>query len=121
MAEDRPGRRVFNIHTSPYQSYSREGRPQPEMNWLPISYDLGTGQGCYLMRMEPGAESITHDHPGMEEFLMLEGELVDDDGLVFRAGDFVSYEPGTRHNSRSKDGCLIAVFEWERPEASAAV
>jgi hypothetical protein len=55
----------------------------------------------------------------MEEFLMLDGELVDDDGLVFRAGDFVSYEPGTRHNSRSERGCLIAVFEWERPEPSS--
>ena len=34
----------------------RHGRPgQPEMSWLPLSYDAATGQGTYLMRMEPGA------------------------------------------------------------------
>jgi hypothetical protein len=35
------------------------------------------------MRMEPGAVTIAHDHPGMEEFLILEGDLVDSDGATF--------------------------------------
>ena len=61
-----------------------EGPVQPEMSWLPISYDDATGHGSYLMRMEPGAVTIAHDHPGMEEFLIIEGELIDDDGAVFR-------------------------------------
>ena len=86
------------------------------MSWLPISYDKATGQGCYVMRMPPGAVTIAHDHPGMEEFLILEGELIDDDGTVFKTGDFVSYDPGTHHNSRTETGCLIAVFEWQPPE-----
>ena len=51
----------------------------------------------------------------MEEFLILEGDLVDDDGTVFGPGDFVSYQAGTVHNSRTEGGCLIAVFEWARP------
>ena len=58
--------------------------------------------------------TIAHDHPGMEEFLILEGDLVDSDGAVFGPGDFVSYEAGTHHNSWSETGCLIAVFEWHR-------
>ena len=51
------------------------------------------------MRMQPGAVTIAHDHPGMEEFLVLEGDLVDSDGTTFGPGDFVSYEAGTHHNS----------------------
>ena len=34
------------------------------------------------MRMEPGAVTIAHDHAGMEEFLILEGDLVDSDGTT---------------------------------------
>jgi anti-sigma factor ChrR (cupin superfamily) len=82
---------------------------------MPISYDRATGQGCYLMRMEPGAVTIAHDHPGMEEFFIVDGELIDDDGAVFVAGDFVSYEAGSHPNSRTEIGCTIAVFEWRRP------
>ena len=35
--------------------------------------------------------------------------------LVLRQGDFVSYQPGSRHNSWTDTGCVIAVFEW-RPD-----
>jgi hypothetical protein len=41
---------------------------------------------------------------------VLEGDLVDSDGTVFRPGDFVSYELGTHHNSWTEGGCLLAVF-----------
>jgi quercetin dioxygenase-like cupin family protein len=109
------GRRIFNVHTSPFEEYDMEGPVQPELSWLPISYDPATGQGCYAMRMQPGAVTIAHDHVGMEEFLILEGDLIDSDGTVLGPGDFVSYEAGTHHNSRTESGCLIAVFEWVRP------
>jgi anti-sigma factor ChrR (cupin superfamily) len=76
------GRLVVNAHTTPFLPYDLEGPVQPEMSWLPVSFDSATGQGCYLMRMEPGAITIAHDHPGMEEFLVVEGDLVDSDGTV---------------------------------------
>jgi anti-sigma factor ChrR (cupin superfamily) len=113
------GRRVFNLRSSEFQEYDMEGPVQPEMSWLPISYDEASGQGCYAMRMEPGAVTIAHDHAGMEEFLILDGELIDSDGAVFGPGDFVSYQPGTHHNSRTDTGCLIAVFEWQPPASEA--
>ena len=48
---------------------------------------------------------------------MLEGELIDSDGTVFKAGDFVSFAPGTHHSSRTETGCVLAVFEWrDKPE-----
>ena len=118
MSDERPGRTVVNIHATPFREYDMEGPVQPEMSWLPVSYDGATGQGSYVMRMEPGAVTIAHDHAGMEEFLILEGELIDDDGTTFGPGDFVSYESGTHHNSRTETGCLIAVFEWRRPDSA---
>ncbi|HEY4621490.1 MAG TPA: cupin domain-containing protein [Gaiellaceae bacterium] len=107
-----------NAHTTPFLPYDLEGPAQPEMSWLPVSYDRETGEGCYLMRMDPGAVTIAHEHRGMEEFLVLEGDLVDSDGSVFTAGDFVSYRPGTRHNSWTENGCLLAVFEWRKLDAN---
>jgi anti-sigma factor ChrR (cupin superfamily) len=112
---DHESRRVFNAYTTPFHEYDLEGPVQPEMSWLPVSYDRETGQGCYLMRMQPGAVTIAHEHQGMEEFLVLEGDLVDSDGTVFGPGDFISYEAGTNHNSWTGGGCLLAVFEWQRP------
>jgi len=111
---DLPGRKTVNAHTTPFREYDMEGPVQPEMSWLPVSYDEATGQGTYLMRMQPGAVTIAHDHAGMEEFLVIEGDLVDSDGTKFGPGDFVSYDAGTHHNSWTETGCLIAVFEWQR-------
>lgn len=118
MTDDRAGRRVLNMRRTRYLPYDLEGPLQPEMEWFPVSFDRGTGQGCYVMRMRPGSATIEHTHHGMEEFLVLEGELIDDDGAVFRGGDFVSYGAGTRHSSRTETGCVIAVFEWRRPAPS---
>ena len=115
MQGDRPGRSVVNVHTTPFREYDMEGPVQPELSWLPVSYDAGSGHGTYVMRMQPGAATLQHAHQGMEEFLILEGDLIDDDGTVFGPGDFVSYKGGT-HHSRTDTGCLIAVFEWRSLE-----
>jgi anti-sigma factor ChrR (cupin superfamily) len=105
-------RRVVRTGSAPFLPYDLEGPVQPDMSWLPISYDRVAQRGSYLMRMEPGAATLPHEHPGFEDFLILDGDLVDSDGSVFCAGDFVSYRPGTRHSSRTRGGCLIAVCEW---------
>ena len=106
-------RSITSIANTPFKIYDLEGPAQAEtIAWLPISYRRDAGVGSYFMRMRPGAETQLHDHPGFEEFLVLEGELIDSDGAVFRAGDFVSFAPGTRHSSRTETGCLLAVFEW---------
>jgi anti-sigma factor ChrR (cupin superfamily) len=61
--------------------------------------------------MDPGAKSIPHEHINYEEFLMLEGELVDPDNKVFKKGDFITYEPSSSHSSYTKNGCLLLVFQ----------
>lgn len=112
---ERSGRRAVSCQAAEFAAYDMEGPVQPEMSWAPISYNPKSGCGTYLMRMQPGAVTIAHGHRGIEDFLILEGELIDDDGAVFKPGDFVSYDAGTRHNSRTVSGCLIAVFEWREP------
>ena len=47
-----------------------------------------------MVKFEPGGTSEPHIHTGGEHFLIIDGELVDDDGTVFKAGDFVSFAPG---------------------------
>ena len=84
------------------------------MSWHKISYDKKKGQGTYVLKMEPGAKSIPHEHINYEEFYMLDGELVDTDGKVFKKGDIVSFEPGSKHSSYTKNGCLILVFMRSR-------
>ncbi len=106
-------RKIVRVAETPLQTYDLDGPVQPEMGWLPISFSKRSGCGSYIMRMQPGAVVFEHTHPGYEDFVLLEGELIDTDGTVYKAGDFVSFEPGTRHGSRTETGCLLAVFEWK--------
>jgi anti-sigma factor ChrR (cupin superfamily) len=112
MAGESSSRRIIATAGTEFLPYDLDGPLQPDIGWLPISFDRKKGEGSYLMRMQSGAVTIPHEHPGFEEFIILDGELIDSDGKVFRKGDFISFQPGTRHNSRTETGCLIAVFEW---------
>ena len=99
---------LFNVDFKPFDNY---GVTVPGMSWHKISYDKQNGgYGSYILKMEPNAKSLHHVHTGYEEFLMLEGELTDLDGKVFKKGDFVTFEPGSTHSSHTKEGCLILVF-----------
>ena len=99
---------LFNIDFKPFDNY---GVTVPGMSWHKISYDKQNGgYGTYILKMEPNAKSLHHIHTGYEEFLMLEGELTDLDGKIFKKGDFVTFEPGSTHSSHTKEGCLILVF-----------
>lgn len=40
----RAGRSVVNVHSTLFQAYDLEGPIQPEMRWLPVSYDRATGR-----------------------------------------------------------------------------
>ena len=97
----------FNVKFVPFDNY---GTPIPGMSWHKITYNQKTGQGTYILKMEPGAKSKLHEHVNFEEFIMLEGELIDPDKNILKKGDIVTYEPGSRHSSYTKSGCLILVF-----------
>ena len=101
----------LNLEFEPFDNY---GKPIKGMSWHKISYEKEKGQGSYILKMEPGAKSIPHEHVSYEEFYMLDGELIDVDGKVFKKGDFISFEPGSTHFSFTEKGCLILVFMRSR-------
>ena len=99
--------KVSNVKFEPFDNY---GPVIPGMSWHKISFNKENGYGSYISKLEPGTKTIPHTHLGFEEFLILEGELIDVDGTIFKKGDFVTFEPGTKHSSYSKKGCLILTF-----------
>ena len=109
------GRKIINIYETPYQKYDLEGPVQDDISYIPLSYDPeGDRLGAYVIRMEPGAATIPHTHRQIEDFLILEGEVIESDGQVLKPGEFVHYEPGTHHNSRTETGCLVIGVDWRR-------
>jgi len=91
--------------------YDRYGDPLPGMSWLPLSGDPLNGEfECFLLRMEPGAQSKPHEHTGIEEFLVMDGELIDCDGSRYRTGDYLRFAPGSKHYSHTTGGCTLLVM-----------
>jgi anti-sigma factor ChrR (cupin superfamily) len=104
-------RQITNINNLKFEPFDNYGEAVPGMSWHKISYNRENGGfGTYILKMEPGCKSLTHQHNGFEEFLILEGELIDPDGKIFKKNDFVSFEPGSQHSSYTKNGCLVLVF-----------
>ncbi len=90
--------------------YNRYGTSITGMSWLPLSGELlNDVYECFMLRMEPGTITKAHEHMGHEEFLVLEGHLIDLDGAEYKTGDFVHFLPGSKHSSHSVDGCLLTV------------
>ena len=105
-------RKITNVHDIKFLPFDNYGIVVPGMSWHKISYSKENGgQGTYVLKMEPGAKSLPHKHMGFEEFLIVEGELIDSDGMIFKKGEFVSFEPGSQHSSFSEKGALIIVFQ----------
>ena len=103
----------LNVKFEPFDNY---GAPISGMSWYKISYNKETGQGSYILKMEPGAKSLSHKHISYEEFLVLDGELIDTDNTIFKKGDFITFEPESYHSSYTKTGCLLLVFQRSRNE-----
>ena len=107
-------RNIVNLNNLIFEPFDNYGKSIEGMSWHKISYDKKKGQGTYVLKMEPGAKSIPHEHINYEDFYMLDGELIDADGKVLKKGDIVSFEPGSKHSSYTKNGCLILVFMRSR-------
>ena len=64
-----------------------------------------------LMRLLPGARLPRHRHTAVEQTYVLEGSLVDEEG-VCTAGNFVWRFLGSVHSAHSPEGCLVlAIFQ----------
>ncbi len=101
-------RRVVNIHDAAYIPFLSDGVKNGSVLQLNDAKPLGSG--FHIYRMAPGETTVAHEHLSDEEFLMLEGELIDHDGTHYKPGDMVWLRQGTKHTSYSPNGCLIAVY-----------
>ena len=104
-------RKVVSIHDADaWAPFDASGEAEQGTAQIRLNPKGARDVGFYIYRMEPGSHSMPHRHGGAEEFLMVEGELIDNDGTVYRAGDVVWLAPGTEHTSHTKTGCLVAVY-----------
>ena len=109
-------RRVVNIKDAKFTPYDPEETGEKGTSFLKLNTDMPPNLGFYIYKMEPGASSAPHRHGGAEEFYVIEGELKDHDGSIYKAGDVVWLAPGSEHNSYSEKGCIVAVFSEHSEE-----
>tara|TARA_B100000945_G_scaffold319194_1_gene325858 strand:+ start:666 stop:974 length:309 start_codon:yes stop_codon:yes gene_type:complete len=77
---------------------------------LLLSKDEKLEEEIFFAKFYAGSTSSFHKHKGYEEFYMIDGELIDDDGKFFKEGDFIKFEKGPKHSSNSKIGCKLLVI-----------
>jgi anti-sigma factor ChrR (cupin superfamily) len=104
------GRTITNPINSKLKPFNKDGVAIPNMSWHEINFDQKKGFGTFILSMLPGTKSTTYERPGLEEIYMLEGELIDADGTVFKKGELITFEPGTTHSHHSVKGCMLLVF-----------
>ncbi len=102
-------RRIVNIHSAGFAPFIYPDGVSLGDTVLQLDDSQPLGVGFHVYRMPPGMTTRAHRHNGPEQFLILEGELVESDGTVLCAGDMVFYRNGTEHNSHTPGGCLLAV------------
>jgi quercetin dioxygenase-like cupin family protein len=87
-----------------------------KLEWQPSQFDKiamkvlyrneAEGEMTVLLKWEPGATLPFHRHPEIEQSWVLEGSFYDHDGIC-RAGQFVWRTPGSMHETRTDEGCLL--------------
>lgn len=105
-AEDR---KIANINEATFTPFVYDDGLALGDAILQLDQDQPLGIGFHVYRMPAGMTTRGHRHNGHEQFLILEGELHESDGTIFRKGDLVFYRDGSEHNSFTPDGCLLAV------------
>ncbi len=103
-------RKITHLNQLKFKPFNKYGETIKGWYWHKISFDEKTNFGTYISKLDPGTKTLPHIHTGHEEFLILEGELIDSDGTIFKKGDFISYEPNSFHSSYTNKGCLILTF-----------
>ena len=103
-------RKITNIYQAEFQPWVMENGELHDSSVLQLDNSKPMGVGFHVYKMEPGSTTTPHVHTNHEEFLILSGELIENDGTVYREGDLVWLKKGTEHSSTTKTGCMMAVF-----------
>ena len=112
-------RRVANIHTAAFEPFVYPDGTALGDTVLQLGDDAPLGVGFHVYRMPAGMTTRAHRHNGAEQFLILEGTLIENDGTVLKAGDLIWLRDGTEHCSYTPGGCLLAV-QIASPESTVA-
>ena len=96
-------RQVIETSNKELIPYKRYGEKTNDLSWLPISKDDDSKYEVYLIKFDPGSSPNFHHHNGNEE-------LIDEDGKIFKTGDYVKFEKGSEHSSYSKNGCKLLII-----------
>ena len=102
--------KVIKINKLRLKPFTKYGKAIPNLSWVPLNYNKKKNTGSYILKFKPGGKSKKHKHLGLEEFLVINGSLIDSDNTKFNSGDFVTFKAGSSHFSISKKGCLLLVF-----------
>ncbi len=71
-----------------------------------------SGRATSIVRYAPGSHFPAHQHPGGEEFLVLDG-IFQDEHADYPAGCYVRNPPESSHTPGSAMGCTIFVKLWQ--------
>jgi len=106
---DPKDRQIANVHNATFTPFVYPDGVALGDAVLQLDGSRALGEGFHVYRMPADMTTRGHRHNGHEQFLILEGELHENDGTILRAGDLVFYRDGTEHNSYTPNGCLLAV------------
>lgn len=82
----------------------------PGVKGCTLYADKKNNRRTVLLNMAPGSYIPDHNHGGIEEVLVLEGDLNVGD-VPLKAGDYFRAQPDTRHGTPvSPNGCIALVF-----------
>ena len=107
---EKDDRIVVNIKTAAFTPYYADGKEVEGQSVIQLDDTYPQGVGFHIYKMAPGTWSQPHEHTSHEQFLVLEGEVQDYDGFVYKEGDFVLLKGGTQHKSFTEHGATMAVF-----------
>lgn len=81
----------------------------PGVRYQPLLADRRANRRTILLEMAPGSTLPEHGHAGIEEVIMLSGDL-SIAGTVLNAGDYIQAHPGADHGMpRTENGCVCIV------------
>lgn len=69
----------------------------------------------WLVRLDPGARAPAHDHPDVEECIVLEGEVEYLGGARLRAGDYQIAHRGAHHTELSSPIGALVFLRYAQP------
>jgi len=89
------------------------GSPLPGVQRRMLDRDgVESGRATSVVRYAPDSFFPPHEHPGGEEYIVLEGIFSDESG-DYGPGFYVRNPPGSKHRPHSEKGCTILVKLWQ--------